>query len=641
MATQPKAYTYKDLKWVDIEIFLNAELESKACQARKDYDNSKGYINDRQYWIWRYAMKAYHLSTFDRKMAINQKAWQSNIAIGLVRSFVDVLVASVEEKPLTFIGTPINQKGLENKDNILKALDYVSDVTGFHRTIKQCLKNWLILGTIALRVNYLKTTKKTKVTSIIDQEAIQTVVEVNDEEVKDYPCATSVSVFNIFPDPYPGRLRYVTERGVMSYYEVMSTFGNMIKRKDNLSPFKSESFLQALPLEYNKNQADFLDYGIIVDQIYQKVNEELREKDKYGLQTNATQFSTSTNSSLTQDQDSAITEGLIEFKYTVYDDRIVLHFNNYPVYIGPNFYWFINYVIKAAGDDSIRFGEGIPFMLRGLEEVATSFINNYFDGARALATPTFVAVKNLLLNESQLESWQPGWTIWIEWWETANAVRRLDKWGLNSFDIYPLITQIAQQITGISEYNLGQSAGERTATGALSVSESSTKRMSPYISTFIDAISVVAQMWLSLMKKNWTKEQWIYVLDDQGNQTFQALHNTDLTGWINLSLQAEWLFGSTNALELQKLIQVYQTLAPGGAVKAWAIASEIIKKAWFTPSRFVINPEQVKPDVNPTSGQPDVGPTAPQNPWEEINLWDILKESTNAQPNYGNQGQGQ
>lgn len=92
--------------------------------------------------------------------------------------------------------------------------------------------------------------------------------------------------------------------------------------------------------------------------------------------------------------------------------------------------------------------------------------------------------------------------------------------------------------------------------------------MVPYMSTFIDAISVVATMWLSLMKKNWTKKQWIYVLDENGNQVFEQLKNTQLTGGINISLQAEGLFGSTNEIELQKLIQIYQTLAPGGAVKS-------------------------------------------------------------------------
>lgn len=40
-----------------------------------------------------------------------------------------------------------------------------------------------------------------------------------------------------------------------------------------------------------------------------------------------------TGTSLTQDEDKDVIQGLIEFKYTVYDDRIILHFNNYPVYV--------------------------------------------------------------------------------------------------------------------------------------------------------------------------------------------------------------------------------------------------------------------------------------------------------------------
>jgi hypothetical protein len=40
--------------------------------------------------------------------------------------------------------------------------------------------------------------------------------------------------------------------------EFMQTFGSMIQREDNLSPFKNEQFLASLPK--NKNGADFIDY---------------------------------------------------------------------------------------------------------------------------------------------------------------------------------------------------------------------------------------------------------------------------------------------------------------------------------------------------------------------------------------------
>gem|GEM_PF-6496317 len=39
--------------------------------------------------------------------------------------------------------------------------------------------------------------------------------------------------------------------------------------------------------------------------------------------------------------------------------------------------------------------------------------------------------------------------------------------------------------------------------------------MSPYISTFLDSISIVAQMWLIMVKKYWSTEQFIYVLDEE------------------------------------------------------------------------------------------------------------------------------
>jgi len=39
------------------------------------------------------------------------------------------LVASLNEKPLVFVATAINKKGAENKENILKTLNYISDVS--------------------------------------------------------------------------------------------------------------------------------------------------------------------------------------------------------------------------------------------------------------------------------------------------------------------------------------------------------------------------------------------------------------------------------------------------------------------------------------------------------------------------------
>jgi hypothetical protein len=46
-------------------------------------------------------------------------------------------------------------------------------------------------------------------------------------------------------------------------------------------------------------------------------------------------------------------------------------------------------------------------MLKGLEDVGNSFINNYFDSARSIANPTIVVQKNLMINDEELEDGTP------------------------------------------------------------------------------------------------------------------------------------------------------------------------------------------------------------------------------------------
>jgi len=77
---------------------------------------------------------------------------------------------------------------------------------------------------------------------------------------------------------------------------------------------------------------------------------------------------------------------------------------------------------------------------------------------------------------------------------------------------------------------------------------------------------------------------------------------------------------------MNKLIQVYQTLAPSGFIKAPEIATEIMKKAGFVPSRFIVETDQLKPDG---IGKID----------NSIGASDILKQVSNSQPNSGNGGE--
>jgi hypothetical protein len=99
--------------------------------------------------------------------------------------------------------------------------------------------------------------------------------------------------------------------------------------------------------------------------------------------------------------------------------------------------------------------------------------------------------------------------LWAETEAGANALRRIEKGTVTDFNILDITIKIASQLTGISEYNLGISARERTATGALATTQSSLKRLSPFLMTFTEICSRIAQKWLILMKDYWTEEKYL------------------------------------------------------------------------------------------------------------------------------------
>jgi len=615
------------------EVTITEKQAKLVNQADKDYQTSNKHIRNEEFYIWRSALKAYHLSTYERKVQLGANTWKQNISIWLIRSFIDVMVSSLQEKPLSFIWTAINKQWAANKENILKTLDYISDVSWFHKQLKDTMTNGLIIGEIAMRVWYIKTNKTEKFVSLADGDVI---IEDIETEVKDHPYASNVSIFNLFPDPYSWNLRYVTERDVVSYSSFIETFWSTIRSSKNKSPFKQDDFLMLLPI--NPNGADLQDYWNIVNQIHEKINIDLGQQDKFVLP--GQMRTASANNWTPLDRDPEVIEWLIEFKATWYAWRLIIIANWYPVYIWENPYGFIPYVIKAANQTKARFWEGIPYMLKGLEEVWNSFINNYFDSARSIANPTLVVQKNLMINDAELEDWTPWWVLYTEDNQNGNAVYRLDKWGLNDFWIMWLINQIASQITGISEYNLGRSARERTATGALAVSQSSQKRLSPYVSNFLDAISIIAQMWLKLIKKYWKSEQMIYILDEEWNQTWEAIKKANILWWVNISLEAEWMFGANEELKHKKIIELYNTLAPSWFAQSPSLAKEIIKTAWYNPSKFITEPGQwVKPDNADTIANTNAQTNLP---WKNAptSLWDILWGAATPNVNLWNGGQG-
>lgn len=87
----------------------------------------------------------------------------------------------------------------------------------------------------------------------------------------------------------------------------------------------------------------------------------------------------------------------------------------------------------------------------------------------------------------------------------------MDKGTVSDYNILDIVIKIASQLTGISEYNLGISARERTATGANATTQSSQKRLSPFLESYMGVISRIAYMWLFLARKHWTLEQFVAI----------------------------------------------------------------------------------------------------------------------------------
>lgn len=98
-----KTYQYTDssnqLQTLTIN---NKDLISDIDEADKNYRISKSIIHAELIHIWNWSLRAYHMGVRDREIRAQLKKWQSNIAFGLIRSFIDVFISTLTEKPVTF-----------------------------------------------------------------------------------------------------------------------------------------------------------------------------------------------------------------------------------------------------------------------------------------------------------------------------------------------------------------------------------------------------------------------------------------------------------------------------------------------------------------------------------------------------------
>jgi len=139
--------------------------------------------------------------------------------------------------------------------DILDALTFVADRSGFQKEVKKILKAGLKRGQFAIRIGYQENKKEVQYVTEVDGEMVERSFKRGTFSM---PYAKHVEAWNIFPDPYQGLLRYVTERGCVSYPTFIQNFGALIRSPFNKSPFKDEDFLKTLPI--NQRAADFTDF---------------------------------------------------------------------------------------------------------------------------------------------------------------------------------------------------------------------------------------------------------------------------------------------------------------------------------------------------------------------------------------------
>lgn len=608
------SYTYTKIdprnKREKVHLSLKPEDQSLVDRATKNYESSKSWIHQKYVYIWKYAYKAYHLSTHDRQKVL--KTWQSNIAWGLIRSFIDVFVSTLTERPITFSVYGLDEIGIQNADSIKYALAATADATWFQKESRYAMKEGLKTGTFAFYVGMLPDSKKKEMEVATNDQANPVEKITYQNQIGLFPYAKALDVFNVFPDVYNGTMRHCTWRQVTSIEGFIQNFDILISDPENRSPFKD--IVPLLTSKENQNGADFKDYAVIKDQIHQQINYDFSTEDAF-----PDIFSNIDNAPprvwASQDQDPEVTEGLIEYRFYAETNNIVIHANNYPVYIGPNPYGFIPFVLSSTTDEKRVIGcEGIPYLLSGMEKTLNSYMNNYLDNVKATATKTYIVRKGLFSDEDALENLEPWGVLFSEQDIGTTGVQAMDKWVVSDYNILEIVIKIASQLTGISEYNLGIAARERTASGAQAVTQSSQKRLSPFLETYVAVISRIAFIWLHLMREYWTVEKFVAIAWDQNGRT---LKNKDLVGLTSITLNTDSMFAAIKDFAYKKILEVYTQTKGTGLINEDEVIREIFKLQWYDPKRFV-------PDSAPKVTEPTPPITPPE--WVNPDLTDAQIE---------------
>lgn len=229
--------------------------------------------------------------------------------------------------------------------------------------------------------------------------------------------------------------------------------------------------------------------------------------------------------------------------------------------------------------------------MQGIEETHDSFLNNLIDSARNTTTPLMTAQRGVFFDEGAVENAGPGDILWVET-PALNGmppISRIDKGSSTDNGLLDTMQSLGNQKTGISEYNMGISAKERTATGANATVNSDKKRLTPYLASFAACNSKVFQMWLMMMVDNWTTEQYVTVTGKNGEETGKYLSNKDIAGDMTVSLDLDSLMTIRNDMQVKRLIEFFPQMAQSQLIdNPGEVMAEILRGIGLNPARYNI-----------------------------------------------------
>jgi len=625
-------YVLKDVlspKEITHTIELPKELDDIVYQAEWHYKLSKRYIVDNWYFTWRDCVKQYLMDKTDRYYSMKDKS-ASNFCVGTVRKNVDALASTVTETKIQLSTAPANDEAYGKEIIVDRLLNYIADQNRSHYVFQSGLRRGLTEWTFAFRQTM--GTKWQEISTIQFVNGHAQVVKIQTEK-SNIPMTEACDIFSLFPDPYNGNLRYVTERKSVSPKSFFDAFLTLIKSPLNQSPLKDDKFLSLLPV--NPNGSDFSDYGNVRNQIFMERNKRYEADDQL-MKYSGSQIEFSGSSNInTYDELSEVVENMIEYKITWYSDRCVLLANNYPVYVGANPYEFIPYVIVPATDSGCRFGEWLPVMIWPLGEADDVIFNNLIDGVRATMNPTFLVQRQLLIDEKSIGNnmGTAGWVVFVDW---PNAIQRLDKGGVSENGALWLLTGQVQTLSGVSDANLWAKTGERTATWAQERVSSDNRRMVPYVQRFAMAVSEVSRQWLLLCQKFWKEGETISYLGEDGVLLFEQIKSRkDIAGAFIVSTDIDGFARTASGNRYSKMLAAIQTLWPTGVIDPFQLGLAAAKELGL-PSNVIKQPPVPQAPM-PPEWQPPLPPEIPQPSQPDMtNDQQTLMMENSDQVNLGN-----